>query len=76
MTTSLTPSELRVLTLLCEGRHPKEIAALTGNASSTITTQCLRARRKLGARTTWQAVAMIAMTALDSRYVAFDRRQP
>ncbi len=54
----LTRRELECLRLLAHGEQPKRIAYLLGLTTKTVEHYVTAARRKLGARTTTQAVAI------------------
>lgn len=55
---SLTPKETMVLELYSTGMHYTDVADELGCSRETIKAHLRAARRKLGARTTTQAVAM------------------
>lgn len=57
---ALTYAEEFVLEKLCGGDCPKSIAAQREVSVPAISKICHRARVKLGAKTTYQAVAMFA----------------
>jgi DNA-binding CsgD family transcriptional regulator len=57
----LTEDELQLLRLLVAGKSRKEIASLTSSSEWTSSVRLHRAKKKLGARTTYQAVAMVAV---------------
>lgn len=54
----LTPTEHRVLSLLASGQRLREIAESENKSFSTVRRQADEARRRLGARTTAQAIRM------------------
>ena len=54
----LTPAEAEVARLLAQGYRPAEIAELRFVAVATVRTQIKALRKRLGARTTVQAVVM------------------
>lgn len=56
-TATLTPAERRVLEALAQGYSTKEIAAMTGRSSKTVTNQITSVLRKLQARSRGEAVA-------------------
>lgn len=56
----LTAIERSILDALCDGECVKRIAERRCRAHSTVTNQIIRARKKLGAMTTYQAVAIYA----------------
>lgn len=60
MNEPLSMQEQLALQAVCDGKREKEIAADMGVAPSTVGNYLLRARHKLGARTTHQAVAMFS----------------
>ena len=60
----LTPREREVLSLQARGLLLKEIAHQTGRSLHTIEEQAANARRRLGARTTAEAVARALGAAL------------
>lgn len=57
----LTRSEQDVLEKLANGEYPKEVADERGVSISAISKICRRAKAKLGARTTYQAVLFCAI---------------
>lgn len=57
----LSKGEAAVLELLVAGNPPKKIAAMQGVEPQTVRTCMFRAKAKLGAKTTFQAVAMFAV---------------
>lgn len=57
----LTPAEGRVLTLLCAGLRPAEIARCQGVAVSTVRTQISSARHKTGAANIRELVRQVAV---------------
>jgi len=59
----LTEREERVLQLLCQGETQVGAARTMGLATTTVGTYIRRARIKLGARTSWQAVACFVRSA-------------
>jgi len=58
---TLSRGEAYVLEQLAAGLPPKKIAAMRGVDPQTVRTSMFRAKAKLGARTTFQAVAMYAV---------------
>jgi DNA-binding NarL/FixJ family response regulator len=54
----LTDSEQAVIDLLGAGLCPKQIAQRRGTATATVRTQIKQAKRKLGARTLGELVAI------------------
>lgn len=59
-TVDLTPTELRVVEGLASGSAPKELAQRWGVSLATVRTHIKRAKRKTGARTLHELVAMVA----------------
>ena len=57
----LTPAETRVLTALCEGRRPSEVAAAQSVALSTVRTQIGSIRAKTGAESIRALVRQVAV---------------
>lgn len=55
----LTPNEYHLMMLVADGLTNKEIAALTHKAESTVKNTLLSIRRKLGAKNTPHAVAIM-----------------
>ncbi|WCB91657.1 Transcriptional regulatory protein LnrK [Baekduia alba] len=60
----LSPKQLAVLRHLAEGRDRKEMAQRMGIGEETVKTHLAEVRRKLGARTSAQAVAIGLLNAL------------
>lgn len=56
----LTSAETSVLAALCQGQAPDQIAQRHGVALSTVRTQVLAARSKLGARSVREVLALLA----------------
>jgi DNA-binding CsgD family transcriptional regulator len=63
----LTLRERQCLSLAASGRGAKQIAAALGVSGKTIELHLACARRKLGARTTTQAVAAVLAMAMIER---------
>lgn len=59
-TTTLAPQQTRIADLLAEGYGQKEIAERLGIDTSTVATQLLRIKSKLGARSTIHAAVIWA----------------
>jgi DNA-binding CsgD family transcriptional regulator len=57
----LSPTERACLTLLSQGKRPKEICAALNIKQPTYSTYMMRARYKLGARTPTQAAVLFAL---------------
>lgn len=57
----LTPAEESILDDLARGQHPKEIASERAVSVSAVSKICRRAKEKLEARTTYQAVLLFAL---------------
>ncbi|GAA0704539.1 hypothetical protein GCM10010193_69410 [Kitasatospora atroaurantiaca] len=60
----LSPAERRVLAALADGLTPAEVAGEQHLARETVNDHALSARRRLGARTTVQAVAIAVRRGL------------
>jgi DNA-binding NarL/FixJ family response regulator len=56
----ITPAEVAVLRMLCEGRRPSDIAHTLGVAVSTVRTQVCSLRQKTGTCRTADLVRMVA----------------
>lgn len=56
----LTPEQRAVLELLADGHKPKKAAAILGCSRQAVINRLDRARRAIGARTGFQAVALFA----------------
>ena len=61
----LTPQQLRVLTMLCDGLANKQIAYALGVGEATIKAHVTVILRKLGARNRTQAVLLASQLSLD-----------
>jgi DNA-binding NarL/FixJ family response regulator len=55
----ITPAEVAVLRLLCDGRRPSDIAPALGVAVSTVRTQVCSLRQKTGTRRTADLVRIV-----------------
>lgn len=55
---NLSPRQIEVLDMLCEGKRQKEIAQHFGISESTVETHLLRARETAGVGTTNELIAL------------------
>lgn len=62
-TLTLTPKEREVVEMMAEGDSVREIATKTGKSEETVRDQAKSLRRKLGARNSTHAVAMVLRDA-------------
>jgi len=65
VTSGLSGAERRVVALLAQGRAPKQIALESSLALATVRSHIANAKRKTGARTVEQLVALVVESSID-----------